>query len=453
MAHTFDSVQINTNANKTIKIPKGFGHEETTGSVVELTINTPGDDSSLFFELYDKKGAADIITKKTAKNFLKYTKKGRYDDSFFHRSVDNFVIQGGGFNVPKKNYLDGGVPDSIKTFSTVKNEPGNPNVTGSIAMAKLPGDPDSATSQWFINLTDNDFLNTDNGGYTVFGHILGDGMKLVETMANALVVPAAEYYQNSALNELPLWEVNVGSQDGNDIANVRPDDFVSITDASKLSKKDSLATYEVSSSDPSLVSVKLGKNNKIKISSGGNQKGKVDVTVTATSRLDGTTTEDSFDVIVGSSRRKRNGNKRQTIDLYIDGGSLNAPYYNIYDSEGALIDDLLINPRNKYTFSRLDGATSHPVYIAERNSTKGLGRGIKVRGDGSAEQGITGDERFKVRFNKRARQRLTNETGLDIICTAHPSMVTPLSMDGAANITTDMVLLADSTTTASDYGA
>ena len=318
-------------------------------------------------------------------------------------------------------------------------------------MAKLPGDPDSATSQWFINLADNDFLNTDNGGYTVFGNVLGDGMKLVETMAEAIVVPAAEYYQNSALNELPLWDVNVGSQGGNDIANVRPDDFLTITEASKLGKKDSLATYEVSSSDPSLVSVKLGKNNKIKITSSGNQKGKVDVTVTATSRLDGTTTEDSFDVIVGASRRERNGNKRQTIDLYIDGGSLDAPYYNVYDSEGVLIDDLLINPRNKYTFSRLDGATSHPVYITERNSTEGLGRGIKVRGDGSAEQGITGDERFKVRFNKRARQRLTNETGLDIICTAHPSMVTPLSIDGATNIVKDMVVSPDSTTTTSGY--
>ena len=175
--------------------------------------------------------------------------------------------------------------------------------------------------------------------------------------------------------------------------------------------------------------------------------------MTATSRLDGTTTEDSFDVIVGASRRERNGAKRQTIDLYIDGGSLDAPYYNVYDSEGVLIDDLLINPRNKYTFSRLDGATSHPVYIAERNSMEGLGRGIKVRGDGSAEQGITGDERFKVRFNKRARQRLTNETGLDIICTAHPSMVTPLSIDGATNIVKDMVVSPDSTTTASDYGA
>ena len=136
MANTFDSVQINSNASKTIKIPKGFGHEETTGSVVELTINTPGDDSSLFFELYDKKGAADTLTKKTAKNFLKYTKKGRYDDSFFHRSVEDFVIQGVASASPTRT-TDGGVPDSIKTFSTIKNEPGNP-MTGSVAMAKLP---------------------------------------------------------------------------------------------------------------------------------------------------------------------------------------------------------------------------------------------------------------------------------------------------------------------------
>ena len=200
-------------------------------------------------------------------------------------------------------------------------------------------------------LADNDFLNKDNGGYTVFGNVIGDGMKLVETMAEAIVVPAAEYItKNSALNELPLWDVNVGSQDGNDIANVRPDDFLTITEASKLGKKDSLATYEVSSSDPSgLGETREEQQNQNHLK--WKSEGKVDVTVTATSRLDGTTTEDSFDVIVGASRRERNGNKRQTIDLYIDGGSLDAPHYNVYDSEGVLIDDLLINPRNKYTFS------------------------------------------------------------------------------------------------------
>ncbi|MGB1775804.1 MAG: peptidylprolyl isomerase, partial [Synechococcus sp.] len=169
MSPTFNTIQVDNKKNKTVKIPKGYGHETTEGTVVELNINSPEDDSSLFIELYDKTGAAGKVTKKTAKNFLKYIKKGRYDNSFFHRSVNNFVIQAGGFSVPTKDYLDGGRPDSIKTFSTLQNEPGNPNVTGTVAMAKMPGDSDSATSQWFVNLTDNDFLDVDNGGYTVFG--------------------------------------------------------------------------------------------------------------------------------------------------------------------------------------------------------------------------------------------------------------------------------------------
>ena len=57
------------------------------------------------------------------------------------------------------------------------NEPGNSNNIGTIAMAKVGGKPNSATSQWFINLVENKFLDSDNGGFTVFGHILGDGMK------------------------------------------------------------------------------------------------------------------------------------------------------------------------------------------------------------------------------------------------------------------------------------
>ena len=107
MAKTFQAVQLNNNKSRAIKIPKGFGHEAIEGSVVELSINTPEKNSSLFIELYDKQGSAKIITKKTAKNFLKYTKKGLYDDSFFHRSVDKFVIQGGGFTRPNSSFLEG----------------------------------------------------------------------------------------------------------------------------------------------------------------------------------------------------------------------------------------------------------------------------------------------------------------------------------------------------------
>ena len=85
--------------------------------------------------------------------------------------------------------------------------------------------------------------------------------------------------------------------------------------------------------------------------------------------------------------------------------------YNVYDSEGVLIDDLLINPRNKATS---DGATRIPYTSPNATAPRALAEGSSPRG-WQCRQGITGDERFKVRFNKRARQRLTNETGLDII--------------------------------------
>ena len=431
MAKTFQTVQLNNNKSKAVKISKGFGHEVVEGSVVELIINTPEEESSLFIELYDKKDAAKTITKKTAKNFLKYTKKGRYDDSFFHRSVDNFVIQGGGFTRPDSSFLEGGIPDSIKTFSTIKNEPGNPNITGSVAMAKLGGDPNSATSQWFINLAENDSLDNQNGGFTVFGAVLGDGMDLVETMAASVVVRAGQYFQNPALNELPLWEVNLGSQNGIEIANVRPDDYLSVVDANKLGKNDALATYKVSSSDPALVSASINKKNKIKLKASNNKSGKAEITVKATSRLDGTSSKESFDVIVGSQRRARTSNKRQSIDLFVDRGRLDSPFYNFYDSEGEQIKDLIINPRHKYTFHRLDEASTHPFYIAELDRPGSTGTGIKYLGDGSAENGIKGDESFKLKFNKLARERLINNTGLRYFCTSHPTMEGEIAIKGA----------------------
>ena len=70
MAKTFQAVQLNNNKSRAIKIPKGFGHEVIEGSVVELSINTPEENSSLFIELYDKQGSAKIITKKKNVSFF-----------------------------------------------------------------------------------------------------------------------------------------------------------------------------------------------------------------------------------------------------------------------------------------------------------------------------------------------------------------------------------------------
>jgi cyclophilin family peptidyl-prolyl cis-trans isomerase len=115
----------------------------------------------------------------TVKNFLQYVKEGFYDGTVFHRVIKDFMVQGGGFNI-----------DLIQkqTLSPIVNEASNglKNVRGSIAMARTKN-PNSATSQFFINHKDNAFLNyvagrADREGYTVFGRVV-EGMDVVDAIA------------------------------------------------------------------------------------------------------------------------------------------------------------------------------------------------------------------------------------------------------------------------------
>lgn len=112
---------------------------------------------------------------KTAANFKQYAEEGFYDGTIFHRVIDGFMIQGGGFTEDFKQK---------ETRAEIENEAHNglPNVTGSIAMART-SDPHSATAQFFINVKDNTFLNhtgkNANGwGYCVFGKVTA-GMDVV----------------------------------------------------------------------------------------------------------------------------------------------------------------------------------------------------------------------------------------------------------------------------------
>lgn len=115
----------------------------------------------------------------TCANFKSYADKGHYNQTIFHRVIPGFMIQGGGFTADM-NQKD--------TDPTIKNEANNglKNDLGTIAMARTP-DPHSASSQFFINLTDNDFLNfkdesQQGWGYCVFGKTV-DGMDTVNAIA------------------------------------------------------------------------------------------------------------------------------------------------------------------------------------------------------------------------------------------------------------------------------
>ncbi len=115
-------------------------------------------------------------TPNTAENFLNYVKSGHYDGTIFHRVIDGFMIQGGGF---EPGMVEKDSNDSIENEA----DKGASNLRGTLAMART-SDPHSASAQFFINLKDNDFLNfkdksMDGWGYCVFGKVV-DGMDVID---------------------------------------------------------------------------------------------------------------------------------------------------------------------------------------------------------------------------------------------------------------------------------
>lgn len=112
----------------------------------------------------------------SAQNFLRYVDEGFYDGTIFHRVIPGFMIQGGGFTAGM-GHKDGHAP--------IRNEAGNglKNLRGSLAMART-NDLHSATSQFFVNLVDNGFLDHRSGnfGYAVFGRVVG-GIDVIDKIA------------------------------------------------------------------------------------------------------------------------------------------------------------------------------------------------------------------------------------------------------------------------------
>ncbi len=140
----------------------------------------------------------------TVKNFLDYAKEGFYNGTIFHRVIDGFMIQGGGFE-----------PGMVqkKTNPPIKNEAGNglSNLRGTIAMARTQI-IDSATSQFFINLKDNTFLdhrdNTPQGyGYCVFGKVI-NGMDVVDKIAK-VETHSVGYYQDVPTEDVVIEKVEI----------------------------------------------------------------------------------------------------------------------------------------------------------------------------------------------------------------------------------------------------
>ena len=140
----------------------------------------------------------------TVANFLQYAKDGFYDGTIFHRVIDGFMIQGGGFTAGMKQKA---------TNDTIKNEANNglSNDAYTIAMARTP-DPDSATAQFFINVKNNDFLNfsapTSQGwGYCVFGKVIA-GTEVVDQI-KAVTTGRSGFHQDVPVEDVVIERAEI----------------------------------------------------------------------------------------------------------------------------------------------------------------------------------------------------------------------------------------------------
>jgi MYXO-CTERM domain-containing protein len=140
----------------------------------------------------------DGATPLHAANFLSYSTSNRYDGTFIHRAPQDFVVQGGGFTLTPPNTVNAVVADA-----PVQNEPGISNLRGTLALAKTDAGPSSGTNQWFFNIGDNSAnLNFQNGGFTVFGRIVGNGLTVIDAI-NALPTQDLDG-SGQTFNEVPV---------------------------------------------------------------------------------------------------------------------------------------------------------------------------------------------------------------------------------------------------------
>ena len=182
--------------------------------LASIGVATANSGDKVMVEMHTSKGliTLELDAEKapvTVANFIEYVNSGHFDGTIFHRVIPGFVIQGGG--------LESGMKEK-PTQAPIENEADNglKNVTGSICMART-NDPHSATSQFFINLKDNQFLDhseksPQGWGYAVFGQVT-DGMDVVEAIA-AVQTGNAGGHQDVPVEDIVVEKVTITDQEG-----------------------------------------------------------------------------------------------------------------------------------------------------------------------------------------------------------------------------------------------
>ena len=356
---------------QSISLVGRFDNPLVTGTVVRFTTNSAAPNDKVFVELFDQAGPGRTrTTPLTTANFLAYANAGRYQNTILHRSVPGFIVQAGGFTQPTApSGQAGGSPTTIATYAPVTNEPGNSNIRGTIAMAKVGGDPNSATDQWFFNLADNRaHLDSQNGGFTAFGQVLGTGMSVVDSLAAVPFYGAVDFYNNGALTDLPLRNIP------NPIPNpfvIQPSQFVAFPTIVPVKE----LIYTATTSSSSLVSTAIGVDGILRLTPVVNAVGIATVTVRAASRFNvADFVEDSFTVTL----RQATVPSAPSITSTLAGnGQVTVGWADPTNIGGSPITNFLVkySANNGLTFTNF----VHPVSAALSCVVTGLTNGTSYR--------------------------------------------------------------------------
>ncbi len=270
-----------------------FRDPDVLGSAVRVSVRVGTVTKTVDLALFDQQKPVTVA------NFLAYVNAGRYANNFFHRSVPGFVVQGGGFAWNSSDAVQG-----VPAYAKILNEPGISNLRGTVAMAKLGSDANSATSQWFVNLADNSAnLDAQNGGFTVFGRVLGDGMAVMDEVAALPRVNAG-----SPFDSLPLKDYTGGS-------------ITRVCTVETNAAPVATLSFTGSSGDPGLVGASIS-GSKLQLTPAADRTGSTTVSLIATD-LEGATAETtvSVDVWAPVSWHAENGADGEPAALVVTPGA------------------------------------------------------------------------------------------------------------------------------------
>ena len=267
----------------TVNLNSAFGTAAIDDQVVRFTssITSGGVPLVLDMALFSNR------TPVTRQNFLNYVAGGAYVNSVIHRSVPGFVIQGGGFT------FNGTAFSSVPTYPPIVNEFGISNTLGTVSMAKVGGNPNSATSQWFVSLGANSAnLDSQNGGFTVFGRVTKSTFGNSQIFGNPSIFPVYDVSgtYGADFTALPLLPPNYNLI-------LFPSVSLVPLPAGEAGVDPALTYTLVSNSNPAVATAGIQAGGLLNVSPVAGQPGATVVTVRATDSV-GNTVDSTFTLTV-----------------------------------------------------------------------------------------------------------------------------------------------------------